>query len=314
MKRKVSQIGPSTLMVSLPSKWVKTNNVKKGDELEIVPKSNMIKISTSSSDREEKSININIDKHNYFAFTKILTNIYESGYDTVKLDFKNQTIHDSVPGHDLNVFDAVNRIVGRLPTFEILMQKENSITLTNISEKLVKLDVITSRIFYLLEEYVEMLLTAINNNKLDDLDSREARHDAIAKYVALALRMLYEDPDKTKTELINNSIILYKLDKAADFMRYAYKHTQEVKGIKSKEAIAIIEDSHKYVKTLRSTYQKYNEANINDLDVLRRDAKQKFETISKTEPLDLYVASNLNHMIELLSGSVKSLVALQEID
>ena len=35
MQRKVNQIGPSTLMVSLPSKWVKRYNVKKGDSLEL---------------------------------------------------------------------------------------------------------------------------------------------------------------------------------------------------------------------------------------------------------------------------------------
>ena len=34
-KRKVSLIGPSTLMVSLPSKWVKEFGVKKGDEINI---------------------------------------------------------------------------------------------------------------------------------------------------------------------------------------------------------------------------------------------------------------------------------------
>ena len=33
MQRKVIQQGPSTLMVSLPSKWVKENNIKKGEEL-----------------------------------------------------------------------------------------------------------------------------------------------------------------------------------------------------------------------------------------------------------------------------------------
>ncbi|MBT5043325.1 AbrB/MazE/SpoVT family DNA-binding domain-containing protein, partial [Candidatus Woesearchaeota archaeon] len=35
VKRKVSLIGPSTLMVSLPSKWVKAFGIKKGDEIEI---------------------------------------------------------------------------------------------------------------------------------------------------------------------------------------------------------------------------------------------------------------------------------------
>jgi hypothetical protein len=35
IKRKVILHGPSTLTVSLPSKWVKNHNIKKGDELNI---------------------------------------------------------------------------------------------------------------------------------------------------------------------------------------------------------------------------------------------------------------------------------------
>jgi len=42
MKRKVSQIGPATLMVSLPSKWAKQFGVKKGSELEIEEKGNKL--------------------------------------------------------------------------------------------------------------------------------------------------------------------------------------------------------------------------------------------------------------------------------
>ena len=36
MKRKVSQVGPATLMVSLPSKWARRYSVKPGDEVDLV--------------------------------------------------------------------------------------------------------------------------------------------------------------------------------------------------------------------------------------------------------------------------------------
>ncbi len=42
MKRKVSLHGPSTLTVSLPSKWVKKYCIKKGDELDIEEKNSTL--------------------------------------------------------------------------------------------------------------------------------------------------------------------------------------------------------------------------------------------------------------------------------
>ena len=35
MKRKVVKQGKSTLMISLPSKWVKDNNINRGDEIDL---------------------------------------------------------------------------------------------------------------------------------------------------------------------------------------------------------------------------------------------------------------------------------------
>ena len=42
MIRKVNLIGPSSLMISLPSKWVRRLQVKKGDEIEVKEKGNSL--------------------------------------------------------------------------------------------------------------------------------------------------------------------------------------------------------------------------------------------------------------------------------
>ena len=53
MKRKVNKVGPTTLSITLPSKWVKENNIKKGDELELDLKNNNISITTGHLKIEE---------------------------------------------------------------------------------------------------------------------------------------------------------------------------------------------------------------------------------------------------------------------
>ena len=55
MKRKVNRVGQNTLTVSLPSKWVKENDVKQGDELEIIEEHNKILLSKGTPAKIEGS-------------------------------------------------------------------------------------------------------------------------------------------------------------------------------------------------------------------------------------------------------------------
>ena len=55
MKRKVAQIGPATLMVSLPSKWVKRNKVKKGQEVDVIEDNTKLTVSVDTPDFVERA-------------------------------------------------------------------------------------------------------------------------------------------------------------------------------------------------------------------------------------------------------------------
>ena len=54
MQRKVNQIGPSTLMVSLPSKWAKRYNVRKGDSVEVTEEGKSLHIYPERNTSEGK--------------------------------------------------------------------------------------------------------------------------------------------------------------------------------------------------------------------------------------------------------------------
>ena len=54
MRRKVIKQGPSTLMVSLPSKWVKNKNIKRGDEINLFEQGEDIIISLEKKEQFQK--------------------------------------------------------------------------------------------------------------------------------------------------------------------------------------------------------------------------------------------------------------------
>ncbi|MBW2994314.1 hypothetical protein KY315_02765, partial [Candidatus Woesearchaeota archaeon] len=92
MKRKVIQLARKTFVVSLPSKWVKKYDVKKGDELEVKDNSSSIVFSTQRQS-DLKKTSIDITNTNERTLRWLLSSLHKKGYDEIELfyDNKNKT-------------------------------------------------------------------------------------------------------------------------------------------------------------------------------------------------------------------------------
>ncbi len=135
MKRKVNKIGPSTLMVSLPSKWAKKYGIKAGDEVEVEEEGEKI-ILAGSLNLPKKEVTIELPKLKDF-LTRFLCSPYVKGYDIINVRFK-----------DKEVYDRILKESKLLMGFEIVENKENSCRLMNISTKLEQnFEILISRLF-----------------------------------------------------------------------------------------------------------------------------------------------------------------------
>ena len=85
MKRKVIKQGPSTLMVSLPSKWVKEHNIEQGNEVELEEISEGLLIKTDSKSKLN-TITVNVSGPPKL-IRRYIGNIYRKGYDEITLEF-----------------------------------------------------------------------------------------------------------------------------------------------------------------------------------------------------------------------------------
>ncbi len=61
MKRKIIQIADSTQLVSLPRKWCKRLNLRKGDEIDIQEKVNPLIVSTQGN-REGEKVEFDVER------------------------------------------------------------------------------------------------------------------------------------------------------------------------------------------------------------------------------------------------------------
>ena len=120
MKRNVVQQGTTTLMVSLPIKWVKKYNIKKGEELEVSENGRKLIISTESQ-IERTAVEVNLLDNNPIYMYRIVSYAYLNGYDEIKINFTHfkqlEIIQKSVEKFFLG--------------FEIIEQKKNYCIIRN---------------------------------------------------------------------------------------------------------------------------------------------------------------------------------------
>ena len=87
MERKVMRQGPATLVVSLPSKWVKQFKVKKGRTVQVEEQGNSLQIYLTPH-HEQKTITLNVSKTQPMTH-RIVGALYKAGYDEMRLTYES---------------------------------------------------------------------------------------------------------------------------------------------------------------------------------------------------------------------------------
>ncbi len=122
MRRKLIKHGMSSLLVSLPSRWVKENNLQKGEEIEV--------------EEGQGRVVISAEKHYKVAFKetdvsgaglmikKMVGACYKAGYDEVLIRFSNFS--------ELSAIQTVVR--EQFNGFELISQSKDSVRIKNLSQ------------------------------------------------------------------------------------------------------------------------------------------------------------------------------------
>jgi len=155
MKRKLVKHGEATMMVSMPSKWIRKNSLLKGDEVNIEETENKLLISLETQ-KHKKETEINISSLTESSIRTILTNLYRLGYDKITVQFpKENTVHQ-----------IENIIRNNLIGFEIIKKGKLTCVIENITEPSEdQFNNIFSKIFLNIEELFEIAEDVLNGKK-----------------------------------------------------------------------------------------------------------------------------------------------------
>ena len=248
MKRKVSLIGPATLMVSLPSKWVKQFNVKKGDEIDIEEDSNRLILSVGKTS-QSKRIEIDVSK-NPSLTRRFLMDAYRSGFDEVRLNFL-----------DLKELKLIQDTASEiLLGFEIVEQSKNNCVLRNVTkESEEEFDNVLRRIFQVTSVMIKNGLEAIKKNDFELLQEAYVLEITNNKFALYCERMLNKIGKGSYLKTNFTFAIIYQLEKIADELKYIFEYISKNRIKLNKETIKLYEKIGIMYDLCQKNYYDFNE-------------------------------------------------------
>ncbi len=237
MFRKVSKIGPSTLMISLPSKWVKKFGIKKGHELDVIEEGNVLKIRNAAR-RSDGAISVHVASETMLK--RALISAYIAGYDELSL---------SVESHITN--DVINDVLETLLGYEIVEHSANSYLIRDVARAMnTEFDAILRRLFSMSLSMSEEVLAACKEGDVAKMERIAAVERTTNKFANFCLRVLNKAGHPQHQKLQTLVTLVNELEKIADSYRDICRQGR-TKSPASKtiqalvEANAVLKDLHK---------------------------------------------------------------------
>jgi len=313
MKRKVNKVGQNTLTVSLPAKWVKKYSVESGDEIEIEEQGRNLLIFSKGSQKKVKKVEVVIDNFNKHMLNRHLDEFYRQGVEEIVLKFTKETIPDYKYNKDIKIHRYVRKVIERFIGLEIISQATNKIVLQSLitKEEWEKISVIQNRIYFLIKEFFDEFVLAMDDDFRKFHDKSYDYHDSIAKFSAYYLRLLNfsESSEDKKIRMFGLIVII---DKIIDKVRHTSERVEEMKKITPKIKKYVKEIFGLFIEQFEMINKKnYPVEELNNLIRKRYDLVNRVNT-EKFNEEELKVISECNIILDTINDFSEAHITLFE--
>ncbi|MBT3721070.1 phosphate uptake regulator PhoU [archaeon] len=214
MIRKVSKVGQSSLVVSLPSKWVKLYGIKKGDEVDIKSQGRSLQIITEKISKGDKT-QIDITNMGSSLVWKHVVGAYKRGFKEIKIKFSGESIKVTDKFYKrkhlevISPYELINQISNSLIGIEVVDQGSNFCTikqLATINDD--EFNTTFRRVFLLIKSMLSDIISNMKNSENINLDSIFFTDESINKFSIFCIRILSHRGyiDSLKVELFYDLI------------------------------------------------------------------------------------------------------------
>ncbi len=308
MKRKLIPQGKGGLTIYLPQTWVKENNLKGGNEIEITEDKRKLIVTLDPQLSKDKKIEVDITGLDRSSFLKIFTTLYENGYDEIKFKFKNENTPDFKSHHQIKLSEYIPYYITRFEGMIIIHQTKDSYVAKDISVSSDKeFDNLLRRIFFLIMEFNETIIKSLEQNDLSNLSKGQERHDNITRLVSYCIRVLNKrnTEENIKPHLFH---ILSLLDLITDYHKYLCQDLISIKK-PSKELVSLIKEISKGMRGVYDYYYTPTTEKLIELSKQKYVLREKIhKAILPKEEFSLLVRYSSTN--EIFSSLVSSIIAV----
>lgn len=235
MRRKIVQHGSSSLTITLPFSWVKTYNLKKGDELNVEVEGPKLSITTHQPQLMSKK---SVESTDFGLFTRNnLTHLYQDGYDEIEIKF--------------NDADELNGIKQHMPEcigFEIIDQKNNRLFIKSIAHTMDSdFDVLLRKSFLVTNELAENVLDALKKREFSRLAEISNLESLNNKFTNCCNRIIMKQGYSNPRRIPQIYSLVKMLERIADEYKYICNLYKDFDG-------KIDKDLLEYFKTVNELY------------------------------------------------------------
>ncbi|MFA6889139.1 MAG: AbrB/MazE/SpoVT family DNA-binding domain-containing protein [Candidatus Woesearchaeota archaeon] len=158
MKRKLVKQGEVTLMVSLPSQWIKQNSLKQGDEVDIAIVDNKAIVS-GIGELPLRSITFSITHDTQQNMRILIASAYKAGYEEIILDLKTTVS-----------LEKINEIIASFTGLEVVSQTDEKYILKSfLADKSVEIEQMIIKMFQIASHISHTLLKDWNKVNLQNM-------------------------------------------------------------------------------------------------------------------------------------------------
>lgn len=285
MIRKVNQIGPSTLMVSLPSKWAKKLGIEKGQELDVLEEGNTLRVRKPGHQAGEVVTFQGTDEG---TIKRYLNTLYMAGCDEVCIRASN-----------LNM-QHIESLIEPLLGYEVIEHTAASCTIRDIAQSLNKeFDSALRRVFLINMAMGEECTAGMQKRDIEKLARTAQMERTNNKFTNFCTRILnkYGYPDAKRFHAFIK--LISELEKVADAYRDICVYAEEVmpkapvKGI-LKNIVTLFKDYYEVFYT-------FDIQKVENLAKRRRELHARVRELAKKKNTEVLILMEELYLLKVFA-------------
>ncbi len=300
MKRKVNLVGQNTLTVSLPSDWVKKNNISKGDDLNIDEEKNSLVLRTS---KKKVYSEIDIDLTNLKSMlNRTICAIYKAGFRNVKLRYSTDK--------ELEIIE--NTLDRTCHVFEIMDVKKETVIVETISSLDPKdFNTIFRKMGFAILDIAEETLNAIKKKDFEHSKSIISKDRIVDRHTDFCRRILNAGHQVNYDRPFPLYVIAEQTEILADIYKSLNQEVSNKKIIVEKDLIKLLEEINSLVKIFYELLYDFKFSKILSLGEKEVSIRKEIDIISGKERKDSKILGILINMFETAFEMKSALLTLK---